>query len=118
MKNTITLFAGLIFSLSAYCQVGEFKVYPNGLIYSEQTMGKLSHIVDSLNLKYKNCHFNTIFSPQNWIKSKQSLNDINAAIEQYIDMLPTMEGGEQQYEKLKNTITIGQEQFEYRLQAE
>ena len=61
---------------------------------------------------------NTIFSPQNWIKSKQSLNDINAAIEQYIDMLPTMEGGEQQYEKLKNTITIGQEQFEYRLQAE
>jgi len=61
---------------------------------------------------------NTIFSPQNWIKSKQSLNDINAAIEQYIDMLPTMEGGEQQYEKLKNTITVGQEQFEYRLQAE
>ena len=61
MKNTITLFAGLIFSLSAFCQVGEFKVYPNGLIYSEQTMGKLSHIVDSLNLKYKNCHFNTIF---------------------------------------------------------
>ena len=33
-------------------------------------------------------------------------------------MLPTMEGGEQQYEKLKTTITIGQEQFEYRLQAE
>jgi len=61
---------------------------------------------------------NAIFSPQNWIKSKQSLNDINAAIEQYIDMLPTMDGGEQQFERLKNTITIGQEQFEYRLQAE
>jgi hypothetical protein len=61
---------------------------------------------------------NTIFSPQNWIKSKQSLNDINAAIEQYIDMLPIMEGGEQQFEKLKKTITVGQEQFEYRLQAE
>ncbi|MBK6760666.1 MAG: AIPR family protein [Ignavibacteria bacterium] len=61
---------------------------------------------------------NTIFSPQNWIKSKQSLNDINAAIEQYIDMLPTMEGGEQQYERLKRTITVGQELFEYRLQAE
>lgn len=59
-----------------------------------------------------------IFSPQNWIKSKQSLNDINAAIEQYIDMLPTMEGGEQQYQKLKDTITIGQELFEYRLQAD
>lgn len=59
-----------------------------------------------------------IFSPQNWIKSKQSLNDINAAIEQYVDMLPTMEGGEQQYQKLKDTITIGQELFEYRLQAD
>lgn len=61
---------------------------------------------------------NGIFSPQNWMKSKQSLNDINAAIEQYIDMLPTIEGGEQQFDKLKNTIEIGQEQFEYRLQAE
>jgi len=35
---------------------------------------------------------NRVFSPQNWIKSKTSLNDINAAIEQYFDMLPTMEG--------------------------
>lgn len=61
---------------------------------------------------------NTIFSPQNWIKSKQSLNDINTAIEQYLDMLPTMDGGEQQFEKLKNGLTIGQEQFEYRLQAD
>ena len=59
-----------------------------------------------------------IFSPQNWVKNKQSLNDISAAIEQYFDMLPTMEGGEQMYQKLKDTITIGPEQFEYRLQAE
>ncbi len=59
-----------------------------------------------------------IFSPQNWIKSKQSLNDINAAIEQYIDMLPTIDGGEQQYQKLKDTVMIGQEHFEYRLQAD
>jgi hypothetical protein len=66
----------------------------------------------------RNLPNNTIFSPQNWVKSKQSLNDINAAIEQYIDMLPTMEGGEQQYERLKTTISIGQELFEYRLQAE
>lgn len=61
MKNITTLLIGLIFTMSAYCQEGEFKVYPNGLIYSEQTMGKLSHIVDSLNLKYKNCNFNTTF---------------------------------------------------------
>jgi hypothetical protein len=61
---------------------------------------------------------NAIFSPQNWIKSKQSLIDINTAIEQHLDMLPTMDGGEEQFERLKNALTIGQEQFEYRLQAD
>ena len=61
MKNITTLIVGLFCTISAYCQDGEFKVYPNGLIYSEQTMGKLSHIVDSLNLKFKTCNFNTIF---------------------------------------------------------
>ncbi|MFN8339355.1 MAG: hypothetical protein U0T36_10075 [Saprospiraceae bacterium] len=45
-------------------QYNEFKIYPNGLIYSEKTMGKLSYIVDSLNLKFKNCHFNTVFHAQ------------------------------------------------------
>jgi hypothetical protein len=33
----------------------EFKTYNNGLIYSEVTMNQLSHIVDSLNLKFKRC---------------------------------------------------------------
>ncbi|MCA6496234.1 MAG: hypothetical protein IM558_00775 [Chitinophagaceae bacterium] len=61
MKNITTLIVGLFCTISAYCQDGEFKVYPNGLIYSEQTMGKLSHIVDSLNLKFKTCNFNTVF---------------------------------------------------------
>lgn len=48
--------------MSACCQKDEFKVYSNGLIYSEQTMGKLSRIVDSLNLKYKTCNYNTVFN--------------------------------------------------------
>lgn len=61
MKNITTLIVGLFCTISAYCQDGEFKVFPNGLIYSEQTMGKLSHIVDSLNLKFKTCNFNTVF---------------------------------------------------------
>ena len=95
MKNTITLFAGLIFSLSAFCQVGEFKVYPNGLIYSEQTMGKLSHIVDSLNLKYKNCHFNTIFYSKsqtighivkvNKSSIAQAMKDMERIVNVYLD---------------------------------
>lgn len=61
MRNITTLVIALFFAISAYCQDGEFKVYPNGLIYSEKTMGKLSQIVDSLNLKYKTCNFNTVF---------------------------------------------------------
>jgi len=61
MKNITTLIAGLLCTISTYCQDGEFQVYPNGLIYNEQTMTKLSHIVDSLNLKYKTCNFNTVF---------------------------------------------------------
>lgn len=61
MKNIITIIVGIFCMISAYSQDEEFKVYPNGLIYSEKTMSTLSHIVDSLNLKYKTCNFNTIY---------------------------------------------------------
>lgn len=33
----------------------EFEVFPNGLIYSDQTMMQLQQIVDSLNLKFRVC---------------------------------------------------------------
>jgi hypothetical protein len=61
MKNLTTFMLALLYTLSAYSQKSEFTVYPNGLIYSEQTIQKLSLIVDSLNLKFKTCHFNTVF---------------------------------------------------------
>lgn len=61
---------------------------------------------------------NKIFSPQNWIKSKASLHDINTAIDQYFDMLPAMDGGQQQYDKLKEVLTLPQECFEYRWAAD
>lgn len=61
MKNIAILIIGLFSAVSAQSQYEEFKVYSNGLIYSEQTMSKLSHIVDSLNLKFKYCDFNTAF---------------------------------------------------------
>src|SRR5690606_38873326 len=61
MKNITTLIVGLFFTISANCQDGEFKTYPNGLIYSEQTMTKLRLIVDSLNLKFKTCDFDKVF---------------------------------------------------------
>ncbi len=59
----------------------------------------------------------SVFSPQNWIKSKTCLNDVNAAIDQYFDMLPTI-GGDQLYAKYKETLTLPQESFDYRWAAD
>ena len=61
MKVLSTLIFGLTFSLCSLAQSPEFKTYSNGLIYSEETMTKLSFIVDSLNLKFKTCDFNKDF---------------------------------------------------------
>ncbi len=90
--KTIALFIAGIFLLiyPAACQSQEFNTYPNGLIYSEKTMAKLSHIVDSLNLKYKVCNLQTSFLAKsqtignvvemNSGNIKQALNDINSGI--------------------------------------
>lgn len=57
----IFLVSTLFLSTYVYGQT-EFVTHKNGLIYSEKTMGKLAHIVDSLNLKYKVCDFNKSFN--------------------------------------------------------
>lgn len=57
MKPYLCLLTGLFLSPLLNAQ-SEFTTYPNGLIYSEATMGKLHRIVDSLNLKYKSCELN------------------------------------------------------------
>src|SRR3989338_3153501 len=57
---------------------------------------------------------NRIFSPQNWIKSKDCLSKINAAIRMYLQALPTMPGGQEFSKKLNDTLTLNQEDFEYR----
>ncbi len=57
----IFLVSTLFLSIHVYGQT-EFVTYKNGLIYSEKTMGKLAHIVDSLNLKYKVCDFNKSYN--------------------------------------------------------
>ena len=51
----------IFISFQLYGQT-EFETYKSGLIYSEKTMTKLEHIVDSLNLKYKVCDFNKTFN--------------------------------------------------------
>ena len=50
-----------LISLNLNAQNTEFKVFDNGLIYSEHSVSKLKHIVDSLNLKFKVCEFNKTF---------------------------------------------------------
>ncbi|MCX8020344.1 MAG: hypothetical protein N2747_07625 [Chitinophagaceae bacterium] len=61
MKNITLLIVGWFCFICAYGQKEEFKIYPNNLIYSEQAMAKLRRVVDSLNLKFKTCNFNTVF---------------------------------------------------------
>lgn len=61
MKKSLVMLISLFFSSVSFAQSEEFSVYPNGLIYSESTMNKLSVIVDSLNLKYKTCDLNKVF---------------------------------------------------------
>lgn len=51
----------ILLSMNLSAQNTEFKVYDNGLIYSENSVNKLKHIVDSLNLKFKVCEFNKTF---------------------------------------------------------
>jgi hypothetical protein len=51
----------ILFCINLNAQNAEFKVYNNGLIYSENSVDKLKHIVDSLNLKFKVCEFNKTF---------------------------------------------------------
>ncbi len=58
MKILVAL-AVLLCSVNSRAQSGEFKVYPNGLIYSEQTMASLHRIVDSLNILHRACSTRT-----------------------------------------------------------
>lgn len=51
----------LFIILSGNIQAQEFKVYDNGLIYNEETMDKLRHISDSLNLFFKDCSLENNF---------------------------------------------------------
>ncbi|MES1181847.1 MAG: hypothetical protein ABUL44_03540, partial [Flavobacterium sp.] len=61
MEKWIFRISMFFFSIPAFSQENEFKIYPNGLMYDEQTMSKLGHIADSLNLRFKVCDFNKKF---------------------------------------------------------
>jgi hypothetical protein len=60
MKTKIVMLL-LLLSNYGFSQSGEFEVYQNGLIYSENSVNKLKRIVDSLNLKFKVCEYKKTF---------------------------------------------------------
>ena len=58
MKNLFLIILSLFIYQLSFAQNGEFQQHSNGLIYSQGTMNKLTHIVDSLNLQHKVCDLN------------------------------------------------------------
>lgn len=100
-RITIIIFA-TFFSTQIFGQT-EFETYKNGLIYSEKTMSKLEHIVDSLNLKYKVCDFNKVFQSKmqtvghiirldtNDIKQAKMDIENNISFEKFVDKYPNAE---------------------------
>ena len=61
---------------------------------------------------------NRVFSPQNWIKTKNCLAGIRAAMQQYFTMLPAMPGGKDLSQKLRTALTMDAGDFESRWAAD
>jgi hypothetical protein len=64
MKRLSPLFFICLLSCknSTFSQRNEFTINSNGLIYNEQTMSNLHHIVDSLHLKFRVCEPKTFYA--------------------------------------------------------
>ncbi len=61
---------------------------------------------------------NRVFSPQNWIKTKNCLAGIRQAMSGYFAMLPAMPGGRELSQKLKAELAMDAGQFEARWAAD
>ena len=55
-----------------------------------------------------------VFSPQNWLKAKDSMNRVRDALRMFLTMLPNMPGGKE----LKQRLMVSPEKFSLRWQAE
>ncbi len=61
---------------------------------------------------------NRVFSPQNWIKTKGCLSNINMAVRNYFNVLNVMRDGAEMKRKLNDAAVLPQEAFEYRWSAD
>jgi hypothetical protein len=61
---------------------------------------------------------NRVFSPHNWVKAKSCLTAINSAIRSYFSTISMIPGGKELNDKLKVTLKLPAEDFEYRWAAD
>lgn len=104
-------------------QNSEFKLQDNGLIYSDIAMGKLKHIVDSLNLKFKVCDVNKkyysnrqalahhISLDENEVKKAKTDIEMNISFEEFIKKYPKAK-------VVEKVVVIATEYKNYRDQKE
>ncbi len=112
----ILAFLFCIFITSIFnAQSGEFKKHSNGLIYSENTMSKLAHIVDSLNLKYKSCDFNkTFYSKSQAIAYKIELDDKKSQVKKDMENGISIQEFKLKYPKVKVDENVLVVRFQYK----
>jgi hypothetical protein len=61
---------------------------------------------------------NRVFSPHNWVKAKSCLTAINSAIRSYFSTISMIPGGKELNDRLKVTLKLPAEDFEYRWAAD
>jgi len=61
MKKTILLIIAIISEIFCLGQIEEFNISSDELLYDNETMIQLGHIVDSLNIKFKKCEFDKTY---------------------------------------------------------
>jgi hypothetical protein len=98
----------LILSYFTFGQSNEFKTYSNGLIYSPTTMQKLNHVVDSLNLRFKQCDLHKTYYAKRQAKAHYFSLDGKKSkeLQKDLDNKITWETLKAKYPKLKIDTTI------------
>ncbi len=69
--SKLTILGIILFLVSMPCrsQRGEFKMYSNGFMYSDETINQLKFIVDSLNIKFQACELEREYLSKNQAKA-------------------------------------------------
>ena len=62
MKRLTVLTASCLLLAASHAAAQEFEEFENGLMYNQSTMARLEYIVDSLNLRFKQCDPNTSYN--------------------------------------------------------